>query len=322
MPRIPPRIEESVVYIYPDESSAMDGKRAGGSGFIVGALSETVPGRHWPFAVTNRHVIQGCGEHPAIRLNLDVKGTPVMGVSSTLSENWFVHASLDDVVVHPISLNSFMVASRGKPGWVVNPEPKDALASFRHNFIAEETLLTKEMVDELDIAPGDDVFSIGRFFSHDGRQTNQPSVRFGNISMMPGEPIEQEGSGFKQESFVVECRSIAGFSGSPVWVYIPPFSYDRKEQRTSSEGWWQGPWLLGVDWGHLRIPEDVVDLGGKKHPDELRVLANSGMMGVVPAWKLKELLHQEEPTKWRRDADANVAKKAAERTASESIPPR
>lgn len=318
MPRIPGELRDSVIYIYPDVESARLGKPAGGSGFIVGVKSETLPRRYWTYAVTNRHVVQGSGPTPIIRQNVEAGGRTILAVRETRSESWHFHCDLDDVAIVRIHLEPFMVALRGKPGWQIVPtERRDTLARFKSSFVAEERLVTKDLVDELDIGPGDDVFTIGRFFSHEGREQNQPALRFGNISMMP-EPIEQEGSGLKQESFIVECRSIAGFSGSPVWVHIPPLSYSRRHKRTAPESWWRGPWLLGVDWGHLRIPEGVVDPGGKKHSEDLRVFVNSGMMGVVPAWKVKELLQQNEVIKQRKEAEAEYSRRVSERAAAGS----
>ena len=53
---------------------------------------------------------------------------------------------------------------------------------------------------------------------------------------------------FPQESFLVEVRSIGGYSGSPVFVFIPPAS-----PREGVKDWVphgilrsHGPWLLGL----------------------------------------------------------------------------
>src|SRR5207248_2655066 len=68
-------------------------------------------------------------------------------------------------------------------------------------------------------APGTDTMMIGRFITHEGRQRNTPAVRFGNVSMLPFEPVRTERGGLKQRSFLVEERSLSGFSGSAVFVY-------------------------------------------------------------------------------------------------------
>jgi hypothetical protein len=54
-------------------------------------------------------------------------------------------------------------------------------------------------------------------------------------------------------------------------------------------------WLLGVDWGHLPIHEQVKWPDDKAPVNEGWVVeSNSGQMAVVPAWKLQELLDHEE----------------------------
>ena len=53
------------------------------------------------------------------------------------------------------------------------------------------------------IGPGDDVFIVGRFVNHEGKQQNHPTVRFGAIAQMPGEPITFP-DGTHQDSFLVE----------------------------------------------------------------------------------------------------------------------
>jgi hypothetical protein len=48
-------------------------------------------------------------------------------------------------------------------------------------------------------------------------------------------------------------------------------------------------WLLGIDWGHLPVWDDVFD--GNQKIGRMRV--STGMAGVVPAWKLRDLLNKE-----------------------------
>jgi hypothetical protein len=149
---------------------------------------------------------------------------------------------------------------------------------------------------------------VGRFVNHEGRQRNTPTARFGNISMMPWEPVRNPLRG-AQESFLVETRSLGGYSGSPVFLHILPYT-----ARAGKEGYYMpeqgaGPWLLGVDWGHLPITEEVKAKNSNTELDEdLIVESNSGQMGVVPAWKLRELLYKEEVAEMRKHWDDQIAK--------------
>ena len=70
MPRIPDKFLDCVVYLYPSEAEAEDGKRIGGSGFLVGipagilATGSTV---HILCVVTNKHVVDS--GNMTVRLN-------------------------------------------------------------------------------------------------------------------------------------------------------------------------------------------------------------------------------------------------------------
>jgi len=53
---------------------------------------------------------------------------------------------------------------------------------------------------------------VGRYINQELRQFDRPVARFGNLAMLP-EPIHQRERSFEQESFLVDMRSQAGFSG-------------------------------------------------------------------------------------------------------------
>jgi hypothetical protein len=160
-------------------------------------------------------------------------------------------------------------------------------------------VLSGMFVEENDIKSGkvqvgNEVYMIGRFISHEGKLRNTPSARFGNLSMMPDEPIYVDTTTPPQESFAVELRSMCGYSGSPVFV-TPENDVNRRFAGSAF-----GPdLLLGVHWGHIVEPWTVETKIIKKirqtalADDEIevdQVAANTGMNGVVPAWRLKELL--------------------------------
>ena len=107
---------------------------------------------------------------------------------------WTFHPSGDDLAVCLISFD-----------W----------QSMRFNFVPRSLLLDKETCTRFNFGSGDETFVIGRFINHEGKQQNLPTARFGCIAQMPIEPVDG------QESFLVETRSIGGYSGSPVFVYIP-----------------------------------------------------------------------------------------------------
>jgi hypothetical protein len=73
--------------------------------------------------------------------------------------------------------------------------------------------------------------------------------------------------------------------------------------------------LLGVDWGHINDWEPVRDASGRpvnpSNPKQMQVCVNTGMMAVVPAWKLAELL-DDGPLAEQRRIETEKARKGME----------
>lgn len=162
---------------------------------------------------------------------------------------------------------------------------------------------------------------VGRFVNVQGQQRNTPALRFGNIAMLPYEPIEDD-YGIKQESFLVECRSIPGHSGSPVFVYDPQkYRRGRVFLESLDNAKRTGPWLLGIDWCHIATFDPVyqVDRQGEyktRTKLDLEAKSNTAMAGVIPAWVIRELLFEEEFVEQR----AAIAKEIKQEKARGSTP--
>lgn len=310
LPRISEHLLNLAVYLYTSKPAAEGGVKNGGSGFLVAVpagsaepLAETpfptpgggasIPGRQdvqapFPrghfhlYAVTNRHVARDC---PYIRVTKRDLTSKVLH-----AEHWFKHRT-SDLAVCPIAWNR----SWGN--------------SYLYAAVTINDFLSQEEMRGFDVGIGDDTFCIGRFITHDGRQRNLPVARFGPISSLPIEPIEVEGEG-EQNCFLIESRIIQGYSGSPVFLNIPPwelreYSMDTLRRQlgerlydSRNTGEVSGlVRLLGVVTSFL--PED--DLNPK--------ISNTGMMAVVPAWELLELLNldklrelrKKELEKWQRE---------------------
>ncbi len=288
MPWIEPEYLDCSVYLYPSEAEAEDGKRIGGSGFLLSLAVDVDYERRiahqLAFVVSNKHVVEPGNK--VVRVNTkDGRSTPV----PLDGAKWYSHPT-SDVALCPIGLD------------------------IEHKFscVSTTAILTEKTIGQFDIGPGDDVFMVGRFVNHEGTQRNTPSLRFGNIAQMPFEPITADGLP-PQESFLVEAKSLPGYSGSPVFVYLPPqpdLSQYPMLQEAVAKGDAQfsginpkrvainlraGPWLLGVDWCHLRTLEKVWSRQtGKPVSPEWYVKSNTGMSGVVPAWKILDILEGDE----------------------------
>jgi hypothetical protein len=141
---------------------------------------------------------------------------------------------------------------------------------------------------------------------------------------MPGEPIVLDGH--PQESYLVEARSIPGYSGAPVFLHFTPEHPEIEwpagvpgkpaQSKRPKIGFRIDPFLLGIDWCHIldrEKPRSDVD-------DEplssvgWHVRSNTGMMGVIPVWRLWDVFESPE-MKALRDQLAEQLKKNPENVA-------
>ena len=252
MPRVPDEYLECVIYLYPSIPAARAGDKVGGSGFMV----RIDQGEHdFYYVVTNKHVIE--------RGNTTVRFNTVSGVHEAFDfdERDWIKSRDADLAIYPLD----------------DPDPNHLW--FRP--IGYDQFLTVEAMKKLDIGVGDEVSFAGRFINAEGRDKNRPSLRFGTIAQIHTDIIDGE------ESFLVEARSIPGYSGSPVFAYTMA-GMPRSILAASLPTQGYGPFLLGVDWSHINDYVDAQDDDGNVLSFKIR--SNSGMMGVVPFWKLSDLL--------------------------------
>jgi hypothetical protein len=269
MPNIPPDVLDCTIYLYASEEAANAGDRSGGSGFLVVVPLEDGHQAGTFYAVTNAHVV-GDG-FPCIRLN---KRDGTHAPLALNDADWIRHPDGDDLAIAPIALS----------------------ADFRYGAIP-----TDHFVDGLDptqFAVGRDVYMVGRYINHEGKAANTPTARFGNIAQLPYERIRTP-RGIEQDAFLVDIRALSGYSGSPVLIYQA-----RPDLDTNPEKWVKSfqHRLLGIDFGHIPTLGVVVD-DTMQSPVLPRLWAeqNSGVAGVIPAWRLSQMLFEDEDIVTRRE---------------------
>jgi hypothetical protein len=310
VPKIEQRFLDCSIYLYASRQSAKQGDDAGGSGCLVSVDSpsefeESPDGRlkatrYTPshlYAVTNRHVI--AHGYPVIRLNTIDGTTDILALEK---DDWFLHPDGDDLAIAAIEL--------------------PPIHEHAYYPIVVGQFVFKDGI--VDVGAGDDVFMVGRFINHSGKQRNTPSLRFGSIAMLPFEKVKLS-NGFMQEAFLVESRSISGYSGSPVFVYKPVIErietpkrpFDLRHDWSSPRGYVSQhtvtdlvgrPQLLGIDCGHIPKHEKVVNGAGTPHPHGWRVDTNTGMAVVIPAWRLYEFLNSNDLVIQRKEKDEEYLK--------------
>jgi hypothetical protein len=259
MPRISDQLQHSIVFLYPSEEAARAGTGAGGTGFVV-AFRANDHAEPFHYLLTNVHVAKG--GNCALRVNLVGGGVDILALPSGV---WTGHPHGDDIAACAVS-----------------PQPSWALTALDWNDCA----MTKKRMTEFNIGVGDEVFMLGRFVSHDGLHLNEPLARFGNIAMMPGLPVK-DGRGISVEAFLVEMRSLSGFSGSPVFVYMGPGTY--RGNGTMMPFYKEAMGLMGIDTGHKTTMARPRNRNNGVDSD-LEVAINTGISIVSPAWKIDELL--------------------------------
>lgn len=283
MPKMPETLIKTVFYIYPTDQDARECTEFGSSGFFF-QVPSAIDGFGYTYAVTNSHVIFGNDiEYPVIRVNTtDGK----FDLIKTHISNWRRHPHGDDVAICYIG----------------------GLQLKKYKFVAVKRtdLIDNKFIEEHNIGTGDDVVMVGRFRVHAGIKKNIPAHSFGNIAIMNEEPIYNQFTTLKNESFLVEMRSISGFSGSPVFVYIAPASFRFKNGMKDGEElkpeYRQK--LLGIQWGHITYQVTAKTEYGEKKKIEM----DSAMAGVVPAWKILDLIDDEEMAQMRERTDKEIKK--------------
>ena len=202
-------------------------------------------------------------------------------------------------------------------GWDVEVLPLNIGDSFQWWSIDTKMFISRDIIDRFNVGLGDEAFLIGRLVTHAGQQRNAPIVRFGNVSLMadPNEPIRL--GKLDQESFLVECRSLSGFSGSPVFITTsqsyseeaaerlvgqPKGGFTSGTSKIELRGMWggtYGPWLLGIDCAHIPLWKPVFEWDHETKTSYL-VEQNTGIAVVIPAWEIFSTLNDRELVKERK----------------------
>lgn len=298
MTRVPDPFTNCAVFIYPTREGALKGHHEGGCGFLTFINGSTVHDFH-VYVVTNSHVVGGNAAY--IRLNKVGAGIDAIPTEASL----WTYSDDADVAIYrlPVEIGDY-----------------DNTAFSAEDFITPDRIATKG------IGLGEDTFTIGRFVRHDGRQLrNMSTARMGTIAMMAHTEHGVYNKHFQRdlEAFLVECHTVSGYSGSPVFVRIDPSTKRPKEDRNPHPTDWRGPWLLGIDTLAINDEREVLrvtkDRKGKTALEEtdLLVVQATGMSAVTPAWHITKLLYSESAIQERMEVEKK--RKEAEKHLDEAV---
>jgi hypothetical protein len=263
---VPAFYRNCVGFIYADKTDAQKDEGCIAVGFVVsvsGTIHHLVTSHYF---VTCAHVVRDVQTSVAVRFN-----TYNSCQSIRIPKRDFVIKEKLDLAIASLKL------PRGFP--IVHIQ--------REAFVGMNDLHQRE------IGAGDEVFMVSRLMRENVRYThrNLCVFRFGNISLVP----EHE-----ELFYLVEMRSVAGHSGSPVLVYPTPNVFG--QQRTQDADF--APMLLGINRGHLQSYDELVMVENPriKHPKYV-VAGNMAISVVVPAWYIVQALDDKRFLRKRIKAD-------------------
>lgn len=249
-----------------------------GTGFLCGLERD---GYRFVWVATAAHVVdQTWGNDVAIRLNTVGGGTTVYSVAKAVM---FRHpAAENDVILIPI---------------LIRPEIEYAMLAL------DRAQLIEARRDFWDIDLGDEVCAIGLYTSHHGAERNIPIIRIGNVASLLEEKVRcQEGD--YVEAYLIELKTIAGLSGSIVFI-VPPPTIFRDGQVLHRQGD-MPPLPLGMLIGYHvlesredqipvpRFPADDLEDGQHRPQGEL----NTGFGIVVPIERIIDVVESAQVTDW------------------------
>jgi len=270
MPRIDDSFITTVAFLYKTHEAAENHEKNGGSAFLVSK----------PFYVD----IGGRSKRFYVpfmvsNLHVAIQGYPYIRLNKKDGRANIIDRECTDWVPHPSGDDIAATCVFHEINKIEDNVTHIRLSDF----------ITPEKIEEYDLGVGEEVFMVGRFVNIQGREKIIPATRFGNISLMV-QPLFNKAIIKDQESFAVEMRSRTGFSGSPVYVYrtIASNIARTKSRVTNFHS------LLGINWGFVR------DENGK----------NTWLNGVIPAWKILDVLDTTELKK-EYDEAVEFAKKRA-----------
>jgi hypothetical protein len=266
--RIPDEIRDCCCFIY---YSVAGVHKLAGTGFFIGEKYAEDGPEHlrWLDLVTAKHIIENVKKKaPMATLGMRVNVTGADAVDIDIPDAaWLYHPtdeSVDAAIAHINNLQGLEVRA-----------------------LPTEMVMNDEIIKKHGIGIGDEVVITGLFYKHHGLKKNLPILRTGNIAMMPLEPAKTCYG--PAEAYLIELRSIAGLSGSPIFVHTI-FPKEGKLQHTLS-------WM-GLMHGHWNLDNDSIDTVNNTDNEPLNV----GIGIVVPAYKIMEITHQEIVMKMREEA--------------------
>ncbi len=278
------------------------GKMATGTGFFV--FRQVVTNLGKVFLISNKHVL---GPQPAESLTTNKE------VSATIFITFETNREL--------AITNFRLPLRDKDGrefWtghpatnvdvaVIDVTPYVSLAGamrpgYRVGYIKEDRFATSDSIARTSLTIGDPIVMLGYPLNALEGKSTTPIARGGTIATPPERNFRSE------PIFLIDCSTIRGSSGSPVFVPVRPYRVTKKDGKTTLDGVrGELPELLGVVSGLFSDWEIVVrqttTLG--QPPQELFLVDGANLGIVFRADTISEAIDATGAGRFKGAADGN-----------------
>lgn len=267
------------------------------------------------YVVTAAHNIEAAGDNP---LWLRINANDHFDDLPAARDEWYFHDEAD-VAVTRFAAGGYHLNAVG-PSEFVDADYKFRTDSPEVLYFRPTGPDTMGRVSDIavPVETGDEVFFVGLFAQHYGKQKNLPVARFGRIARMPIEPVRFErpdGSMFEALAYLVESQSWGGYSGSPVFWTRPAVRPVEMDLAALSGGQRRGTaWIgqgdifltgfLGLVSGHFDINQPAHTVGDIE--GTITTSLNSGIAIVTPAEAIRELLMRDDVCDDRQSEVARI----------------
>jgi hypothetical protein len=246
-----------------------------GTAFPVVYIFPGPPAIQFQYLVTNRHVAECWDDHAQkrevqsilVRVNLNGAGS----AATVLPLHWYFPADESaDLAVAPINFNQNV----------------EVLS------VSVDSFFTKDLFKTDNVGEGSRILLSGYFYQLPGERRLLPVVRQGILSVIPDEPLLTTAQK-RGQLYLADSHVFGGNSGSPVFISTAGFREGKKIQLVDDFQ------FLGVVSGYYYEDSDLnLQIASTAHGTQR---ANSGIVMIVPADILKELILSNADLKKMRD---------------------
>jgi hypothetical protein len=288
-----------------------------GTCFFVDMACEADRGLRWVYLVTAKHCIEQC-ERDVLYVRVNTRDQGKYVDLPTNRDDWFLHDEADVAVIpSPVPLSSGQ--RTGTCSEIASGE-LDFTACPSEEMIGPGPFYQWQGTGD-NVGVGDELFSVGLFLQHSGKERNLPVARFGHVSRMPDKldlnyTIGQYDTGREIVAYLAEFLSWGGFSGSPVFWLSPTLERLRVMQSGHTEGVFGC--LLGLASAHFVIPEKAKVSGDVLGQISTRL--NSGLAIITPAEAIRQILLRDDLAQDREQRYQKHKEQAADCVQLDSTP--